>query len=127
MLDPETIKLAIIVINFLLGLAVGVYTFIKTRRKDVDEKIQELAKDVDVRLKEGSKRMDRHDQRMTAAEQTIKSMPEKDDIHSIELQMVDMVGSLKEIRAIMDGNAKIMECVETIVSRHEDHLLEGGK
>ena len=38
-----------------------------------------------------------------------------------------MRGELKEMRAVMEGNTKIMARVENIVARHEDHLLEGRK
>lgn len=71
--------------------------------------------------------MDRHDNRITVLEQAITVMPDKDDMHRLQLEMVKMTGSLGQMQAVMEGNAKIMERLETIVSRHEDHLLEGNK
>lgn len=112
-IDFNTVlKLAPIV----LSVAAMVMAWIGTRRKDVDQ-----------RFKDGSKRMDRHEGRIASLEQTIQSMPEKDDIHSLQLQMAEMNGSLMQMTAVMEGNAKVMKRLETVVTRHEDHLLEGGK
>jgi hypothetical protein len=54
-------------------------------------------------------------------------MPGKDDMHSLQLELVKQTGSLNEMRAVMEGNAKIMARLEAIVTRHENHLLDGGK
>lgn len=102
--------------SFMLSVAAMIYTFMVNRRKDLDE-----------RLREGSKHMDRHDGRIAALEQTVQSLPGTDDMHALQLELVKQTGSLNEMRAVMEGNAKIMARLEAIVSRHEDHLLEGGK
>jgi hypothetical protein len=52
-------------------------------------------------------------------------MPGTGDIHALQLELVKQTGSLAEMRAVMEGNAKIMARLETIVSRHEDHLIGG--
>jgi hypothetical protein len=54
-------------------------------------------------------------------------MPGKDDMHGLQLELVKQTGAMNEMRAVMAGNAKIMERLEIIVSRHEAHLLDGGK
>ena len=102
--------------SFALSITAMVYAFFASRRKDVDD-----------RFRNGSKRMDRHENRIAAIEQTVQTMPGKDDMHSLQLELVKQTGSLNEMRAVMEGNAKIMARLEAIVSRHEDHLLEGGK
>lgn len=79
------------------------------------------------RLESHSKRLSDHDQRLIGIEQAQKSMPGKDDIHALHLGMAEMRGDLREMRAAMDGSAAIMGRLESIVSRHEDHLLEGAK
>ena len=70
------------------------------------------------------KRLDVIDGRVQAVEQTQRSGPTKDDLHGLELALGDLKGEMKAMRAAMDGNSKIMERLETIVSRHEDHLLK---
>ncbi len=102
--------------SFALSIAAMIYTFFASRQKDVD-----------ARFKDGSKRMDRHEARIAKMEQTIHAMPGKDDMHSLQLELVKQTGSLDEMRAVMDGNAKIMARLEAIVSRHEDYLLDGSK
>lgn len=104
------------VASFALSIAAMIYAFFVNRRKDVDE-----------RFREGTKRMDRHESRLASLEQTVQTLPGKDDLHAMQLEMVKQTGSLNEMRAVMEGNSKIMARLEAIVSRHEDHLLDGGK
>lgn len=105
-----------ITMNLIFSIVVMVFAWFRTRNLNVDD-----------RFKTGSERMDRHDNRITVLEQAITVMPDKDDMHRLQLEMVKMTGSLGQMQAVMEGNAKIMERLETIVSRHEDHLLEGNK
>lgn len=98
--------------SFAISVGAMVYAFFVNRRKDVDE-----------RFRDGSKRMDRHDGRIATLEQTVQAMPEKEDLHQLQLKLAEMNGSLLRMTAVMDGNAQIMGRLETIVSRHEDHLL----
>jgi len=58
--------------------------------------------------------------RLAAAEQTLRVMPAKDDLHGLSLAVSEVRGDLREMRAIMGR-------METIISRHEDHLLDGNK
>ncbi len=102
--------------SLLLSIAAMAFAWFRTRREDVDD-----------RFKDGSKRMDRHENRIAAMEQTVQSLPDKDDVHAMQIEMVKQTGSLNEMRAVMEGNAKIMARLEAIVSRHEDHLLDGNK
>ncbi len=84
--------------------------------------------------RENGKRLDGHaaridglDSRLHAVEQTQRAGPTKDDMHGLELALRDMRGEMKAMLAAMDGNNKIMERLEMIVGRHEDHLLDGRK
>jgi len=92
-----------------LSISAIVYAFFATRRKDVDA------------------RLDRHENRITAVEHSVQVMPNKDDVHALQLEMVKQTGSLNEMRAVMEGNSKIMQRLEAIVTRHEEHLMEGRK
>jgi Protein of unknown function (DUF2730) len=64
-------------------------------------------------------------QRLGSLEQAQKSMPTRDDVHKIALTMVEMQGDVKAMRAEVEGNMAIMERLEAVVSRHENHLLKG--
>lgn len=122
-IDPD---FAIKAVSFLLSIAAMVYSFIATRRKDVDENLKALRDHVDTRDAELSNRQDRHDNRLLTLEQTVQSLPGKDDMHQLQLELAKMSGEMREMNAVMSGNAKIMSRLEAIVSRHEDHLLDGG-
>jgi len=98
-----------------LPIAAMVYTFVATRRKDYDR-----------RFKEGSERMDRMDQRISKLEHSVGGLPSREDIHSIQINIERLGGTMSRMEAVMEGNTKIMSRLEQIVSRHEDHLLKGN-
>ncbi len=103
-------------VTFAISIGAMVYAFFANRRKDVDQ-----------RFHDGTQRMNRIDARVTRLEQEIKTLPGTADMHQLQLQLSELNGSLREVHAVMEGNAKVMTRVEAIVSRHEDHLLEGAK
>ena len=76
-------------------------------------------------IKEHAKRIDGHDLRLSSVEQTVKDSPTKDDMQKIALAMEAMRGDVKVMRAELEGSMAIMERLEAIVSRHENHLLKG--
>lgn len=92
------------------------YTWWRTRDQNVEN-----------RFRAGSERMDRHDQRLASVEQALRGQPTKDDMHQLHLVLKEMQGEMKTMAAIIDGNNKIMSRLETIVGRHEEHLLDGGR
>lgn len=76
------------------------------------------------KLDEHSQRMDRHAERLHGIEISQRTMPTKDDMHSLSLTLQGMRGEIMAMRAKMEGNMAIMERLEVIVSRHENHLLK---
>ncbi len=108
--------------GLILPISGMIYTFIATRRKDVDGKFV----DVNKQFNAGSDRMDRHEGRIARLEQTVQTLPGKDDMHQLQLELVKQTGSLNEMRAVMEGNGAVMSRLEKIVTRHEEHLLGGG-
>lgn len=116
--------------SLLFSVAVVVFTWFRTRRHNVDDrfgKVDDRFVKVDGGFKKGSDRMDVHAQRLAALEQDMKSRPGINEVHELQIQLVEMAGSLKEMHAVMEGNSKIMGRLENIVTRHEDHLLGGSK
>lgn len=95
--------------SLLLSLAAMSLTWFRTRNQGVDTKLSD------------------HGARIASLEQAAQASPGKGDIHRLELHLAEMNGRLAEMGAVMDGNGRIMERLEKIVSRHEDHLLDGGK
>lgn len=71
--------------------------------------------------------LDHHGLRLSSIEQTIADSPGRKDMHELHIALSEMRGDLKEMRATMKGNNEVMRRLETIVSRHEDHLLDGAK
>lgn len=118
-MTAEQVDLWLKIITSIVSLAAFLIAVVANRRKDIDRQF----KDIDRQFKAGSDRMDRHELRIQGIEQSVQAMPDKDEMHALQLELVKQTGALGEMRAIMEGNAKIMERLETIVSRHEDHLL----
>lgn len=64
------------------------------------------------------------DQRLSSVEQSQRVLPSKDDMHELELAMERLKGEMKTMSQVMAGQSAIMERMEAIVGRHEEHLLK---
>lgn len=99
----------------LTGLSIVniIYTWWRTR----DQNSAAAKAAIEDRFKDGSTRMDRHEVRLNSIEQTLRTLPEKDDMHLLQLELTRVLGEMKEMRAIMVR-------LEATVTRQEDHLLK---
>lgn len=102
--------------NMLWSIFSGPTRKLSSRLGDAEKHIAEL-----------DRRAERHAQQLVGLSQTVNGMPGHQSMHTLELALADIRGHLREIGATMEGNAKIMARLELVVSRHEDHLLDGGK
>lgn len=66
------------------------------------------------------------EQEVVALQQRVSAVPGQAELHALALTLERIQGDLKAMRALMDGNGMIMSRLEDIVTRHEDHLLNGG-
>jgi hypothetical protein len=108
----DALKLLLDALALFLSIGAMGFAWVRTRGSKVDE-----------RFEAGADRMDRHEARIQSLEHTTRSMPGRDDIHKLELQMSEITGLLSRMDAVMDGNSRIMARLESIVTRHEEHLL----
>jgi len=108
----EILKDLASIASFMLSVGAVIYAFFATRKKDTDQQFAAL-----------DKRCDDLEKRLSSTEQHISAAPTSDDIHGLQIQMERMSGVLGRMEAVMEGNANIMSRLESIVSRHEDHLL----
>lgn len=109
--------------SLVLALAGVIYTWWRTRDRNVEDKFQ----GVTAQFKAGSDRMTAIETRLSALSQTVSSLPARDDMHGLNLALSDLKGELKAMRAEMAGTAKIMGRVEDVVSRHEQHLMDSKR
>lgn len=105
-----------ITISVVMSVFVMLFTWFRTRRQDVDE-----------RFKAGSDRMRAMESSIASLQQTVDSLPGKDEMHRIDLHMERMAGEMKAMATSQRGTNDILRRLESIVSRHEDHLLGSGK
>lgn len=113
--DIDAIYRFMAIISTLMSTGAVVFAWFAGRRKDVDR-----------RLHEGSKRMDHQDLRIQALEQEVREMPDKSDLHGVELKLSEIAGDMKAMSASMRGMHESLQRTEGIVSRHEDHLRGNG-
>lgn len=80
-------------------------------------------KAVDTRADALTARLDRHDQRLTAAEQAINGMPGKEDMHGLQLALMEVRGEIRSMAAGMSGQTDLLRRLEKVVDRQENHLM----
>lgn len=85
------------------------------------------AKTVGKRVDDLIGRVDKHDLKIAGLEQAQGSLPTTEDMHQLEVAMAELRGEMKTMSAVIRGQSDIMTRVETIVARHEQHLLDGKK
>lgn len=131
----QDIEFWIRVLTFLIAVGGIVYTFFSNRRKDVDGKLNDQREHTDKRfetvegrLRDGSKRMDQHDLQIHSLQKTVEAMPTKDDVHKIELGILEVAGNQKQMTALLEANKEFMNRLSVVSTRLEDYLLgNGGK
>lgn len=96
---------------------------LEKREKEISAQFEQLSQE----RKADGERMERLDARIASMEQSMRILPGRDDLHELQLSMRSMQGDMKALTAVMEGNAQIMTRIETVVGRHEQHLLDGGK
>ncbi|MEM7751785.1 MAG: DUF2730 family protein [Pseudomonadota bacterium] len=103
-------------VPFLFSVAAMIYTYVMTRRQDVEK-----------RFKAGSKRMDEMEASIAETKMRIDALPVKEDMHAMQLTLSEMAGSLNTMSERLRSSNEIMRRLETVVNRHEDHLLDKSK
>lgn len=109
-MDYELIKLAVLVINMLGTVAVGVYTFIATRDKDNSQHI----KAVETAL---AKAIGEHASRLDRVEMQMRFMPTPQQISELQ-------GDMKEVQAIQEAIQRDMTATRLAMNRIEDFLMK---
>lgn len=98
-----------ITLPLIFAVVTMIYTWFRTRNHNVDGRLGGL------------------ESRLQAAEQEIKAMPAKDDMHRLEIALSDIAGDIKAMRVTVRSTNEAMDRIDRVVSRHDEHLLDGGK
>lgn len=70
-----------------------------------------------------AERAERHSDRIVGLEAAIRNLPGRDELHRMEVSVTQMAGEMKAVGALMAGQRDLMQRMEAVVARHEDHLL----
>lgn len=122
-MSPETLKLVFDGASLVIAITAFAISIIAARRKGLEKTFEGISG----QFKQGSDRMDRHDLRIQSLEHKVAAMPAREDLHQLQLHLVEMSGDMKEMRAALEANGRLMGRIEAVVTRHEDHLLDGAK
>ncbi|WP_349295251.1 DUF2730 family protein (plasmid) [Thioclava sp. 'Guangxiensis'] len=82
---------------------------------------------LDKRIDDQHARLDRHEGRISNLETTVKALPSTEDLHKLHLELAGFGGDVRELRQAMEGYREVMERTERVVTRHEEHLLQGTR
>ncbi|MCR9273232.1 DUF2730 family protein [Mameliella sp. AT18] len=81
---------------------------------------------LDDRLKTGSGRMDDQDKRISSLEQTVASLPAKEDLHGLELRFGEFGAQLSRIETTVSSRSEETKRLYVAVERIENYLLNIG-
>lgn len=68
-----------------------------------------------------------HGARIASIEQTVVSLPAKDDLHKLRIELTAFHGELREIRVLQTSTADLVRRQEAITTRVEQYLLSRGE
>jgi hypothetical protein len=72
-------------------------------------------------------RIEALEHRTQAVEQELRSRPAQHELHAVQIALTEMRGDLRTMQAHVAGMREILGRVETVVTRHEEHLLESNR
>lgn len=67
------------------------------------------------------------EQRVAINEVALGNLPDEKTVNDLALTVADLRGDIKELRAEVKGVTDSVERIARVLTRHEDHLLNGGK
>ncbi len=122
-MNPDILKVIFDGAALLLSIVALVTAGFASRRKGIEARFSSI----EARFAQGSERMNDQARRLDRLEQAVEAQPSTNDLHRLELQLAGMAGDLKSVVAGQEATTKLLARLETVVTRHEDHLLEGKR
>lgn len=122
-MNPDILKVIFDGAALLLSIVALVTAGFASRRKGIEARFSSI----EARFAQGSERMNDQARRLDRLEQAVEAQPSTTDLHRLELQLAGMAGDLKSVVAGQEATTKLLARLETVVTRHEDHLLEGKR
>ena len=123
----QTLVLWVAAFAGLLGFGTTIWNIFSSGARNNAKRISELAQETASKLTDLDRSNAALKGRLDAMERSIAAAPGREDVHALHIALADLKGDMKAMQATMEGNGKIMQRLETIVTRHEDHLLDGGR
>lgn len=115
-----------VTMGVIVTIVVSIVGWVHARQKRTDDAIIAAGRRADHAIEGVAERLDRHEGRIHAVEQTMQTLPGKDDLHGLSLAMAEIRGDLREVRASMKGHQQLLARIDSVVSRQEDHLMKGA-
>lgn len=102
-----------VTMGVIVTLVIAIISWVRSMRKGIDDRVAGVAA-----------RLDRHDHRISATEQTLTGLPAKDDLHDLRIALEGLRGDMKEVRAAQTAATEATRRQEIVVQRVEQYLLE---
>lgn len=100
----------------IISVSTAIYTFIATRRKDVDK---ELAK--------RAKASDENRRLIDECKAAIAAAPGKDDVHNLVVAVTKLEGVISTVSVQVAGQKELLQRVENTVGIQQESLMKRGK
>lgn len=119
-IDWNQVRAVLGIIEAVVVFALGIYMFITRNsaasRKETAQRIQSVRED----LKQTNRRVDRHGERISVIEESVRCAPSHDDLGKLHGRIDDVAGSMREIKGTMQGMSHTVQLIHK-------HLLEERK
>lgn len=102
-----------VTMGVIVTVVIAIVGWVHSRQKRTDDAIGSVGA-----------RVDRHESRLVAVEQTVTGLPGKDDIHDLRLSLEAFRGDLKEVKASQSAMTESVQRNEVVTRRLEQYLLD---
>jgi|GEM_PF-865831 len=92
-------------------------------RRDTGEALAEISRQIEAKRS----RLDAGEARFERLDRALVTLPQKDDLHGLGLQITRLAGSIDTLGARFEGHEKLVERLEQSVGRHESIFAEGRR
>lgn len=130
-MNPSDIKDWLGIVNTMLALGVGAYAFLTRQGKEAQAKVERIEADLKAAVADRDRKIDILEDRVSRVEGQIGTLPDRDQMHRVELEMERMRGSLNQLSTELRGSIETLgerlKPVAAMASRAHEVLLEDRK
>jgi len=124
---PETALQWIAAVNGLISLGTILFVWLTRSGKEAGEKVGKIEVKVEEAIKERDRKIDVLEDRVSRVEGELKGLPNRDQMHDMQLEMERLRGSINQLSAEFKGSIEILterlKPVQAMANRTQEALL----